>query len=72
MFVIKTRSMGSRIALKGLGLGSRSRPNSSSLDWTTCKGDYLLLSYEEAESVIQFIIDVIDYELEDDLYISEV
>ena len=71
MFVIKTRSMGSRIALKGLGLGSRSR-SSSSLDWTTCKGDYLLLSYEEAEGVIQFIIDVIDYELEDDLYISEV
>ena len=72
MFVIKTHSMGSRIVLKGLGLGSRSKPSSSALDWTTCKGDYLLLSYEEAESVIQFIIDVIDYELDGDLYISGV
>ena len=72
MFVIKTHSMGNRIALKGLGLGSRARPNSSALDWTTCKGDYLVLSYNECESVIRFIIECIDWELDGDLYIAEV
>ena len=70
MFVIKTHSMGARIMLRGLGIGCRY--GDSPLVWTTSKSSALQLSYDEAESVIRFIVDVICYELEGDLYIAEV
>ena len=70
MFVIKRHSMGSRIMLRGLGIGCCS--GDSPLVWTTSKSSALQLSYEEAESVIGFIVDDIWYELDGDLYISEV
>lgn len=70
MFVIKTHSMGSRIMLRGLGIGCRS--GDSPLVWTNSKSSALTLSYEECASVISFIVDVICYELDGDLYISEV
>ena len=70
MFVLKTHSMGSRIMLRGVGIGCLC--SDSPLVWTTSKSAALQLGYDECESVIRFIVEVIDYNLEDDLYIAEV
>ena len=56
--------------LKGLGIGSRNqiRPD----EWTKVTRFAIQFEKEEAEATIEFISNVIDWELGEQLYIEEV
>lgn len=41
------------------------------IKWTAFPGDALHLNYEEAQAVVQFIRDVIDWELAEQLEVTE-
>lgn len=68
-YVIKRADQKGRM-LRGLGIGSRNalRPD----QWTSCISHAISFEKEEAEATIEFITNVIDWELGEQLYIEAI
>lgn len=73
LYVLARYVDGLKLMVRGLGIGSRN-PHmfGDNLDWTSSERIAIQFNKEEAEATLRFIVDVIDYEQDGNLYILEV